>query len=47
LYNCLRNSDVPEVRLELSNLVIYIWFEEKHWQDLKPVLDYYESEKCT
>ena len=46
LYSLLKNSDVPEVRLELSNLVICIWFEEKHWQDLKTVLDYYEDESA-
>lgn len=43
LYNLLKNSDVPEVRLSLDDLVIRIWFEEKHWQDLKTVLDYYEN----
>lgn len=43
LYNLLKNSDVPEVRLPLDDLVIRIWFEEKHWQDLKTVLDYYEN----
>lgn len=43
LYNLLKNSDVPEVRLPLDDLVIRIWFEDKHWQDLKTVLDYYEK----
>jgi hypothetical protein len=43
LYNLLKNSDVPEVRLPLDDLVIRIWFEDKHWQDLKTVLDYYEN----
>ena len=43
LYSFLKNSDIPEVRLQLSDLVIRIWFREKHWQDMKTVLDYYEN----
>ena len=44
LYNLLKSSDGPEVRLSLSDFVIRIWFKDKHWQDLKTVLDYYEDE---
>ena len=43
LYNRLKDSDNPEVRLELSDCVIRIWFDEKHWHDLKTVLHYYEN----
>ncbi|MDE0397020.1 MAG: hypothetical protein OXL96_04355 [Candidatus Poribacteria bacterium] len=43
LYSLLKNSGIPEGRLQLSDLVIRIWFKEKHWQDLKTVLDYYEN----
>jgi hypothetical protein len=43
LYNRLKDSDNPEVRLELSDSVIRIWFDEKHWHDLKTVLHYYEN----
>ena len=43
LYNLLKDSDNPEVRLELSDCVIRIWFDEKHWHDLKTVLHYYEN----
>ena len=43
LYNLLKDSDGPEVRLELSDFVIRIWFNEKHWHDLKTVLHYYEN----
>ena len=43
LYELLKNSDVPEIRLPLKNFVIRVWFEEKHWHDLKAVLHYYEN----
>ena len=43
LYNLLKDSDEPEVRLELSSFAIRIWFDEKHWHDLKTVLHYYEN----
>lgn len=43
LYNLLKDSNEPEVRLELSDCVIRIWFDEKHWHDLKTVLHYYEN----
>ena len=43
LYNILKDSDEPEVRLELSDFAIHIWFDEKHWHDLKTVLHYYEN----
>ncbi len=43
LYSLLKNSGIPEGRLQLSDLVIRIWFKEKHWQDMKTVLDYYEN----
>ena len=43
LHNLLKDSDEPEVRLELSGFVIHIWFNEKHWHDLKTVLHYYED----
>ena len=43
LYNLLKNSEFPEIRLPLDDFVIRIWFEKKHWQDLKTVVDYYES----
>ncbi len=43
LYNLLRDSDVPEVSLQASGETIRIWFEEKHWNDLKTVLHYYEN----
>ncbi len=44
LYNLLKDSDEPEVRLELSDFAIRIWFDEKHWHDLKTVVCYYENE---
>ncbi len=42
LYNILKDSDNPDVRLELNDCVIHIWFDEKHWNDLKTILCYYE-----
>ena len=44
LYNALRSSDEPEIRLALRDFAIRIWFKEKHWHDLKTVLYYYEKE---
>ena len=43
LHNLLKDSDEPEVRLELSDFAIRIWFDKKHWHDLKTVLHYYEN----
>ena len=43
LHRVLKDSDVPEVLLELSDFVIRIQFTEKHWQDLKTVVFYYEN----
>ena len=43
LYDLLKDSDEPEVRLELSDFAIRIWFDKKHWHDLKTVLHYYEN----
>ena len=43
LYDILKDSDEPEVRLELSDFAIHIWFDEKHWRDLKTILHYYEN----
>ena len=44
LYNLLKDSDEPEVHLELNDCcVIRICFDEKHWHDLKTVLHYYEN----
>ena len=45
LYNLLKDSDESEVRLELNDLAICIWFNEKHWHDLKTVLHYYGRSK--
>ena len=42
-YNAIKDSDDREIRLELNGLRIRIRFEEKHWQDLKTVLYYYEN----
>lgn len=44
LYNLLKSSEEPEVRLESHGHVIRLWFEEKHWQDLRTVIEYYENE---
>ena len=43
LHNLLKDSDEPEVRLELIDFAIRIWFNKKHWHDLKTVLHYYEN----
>ena len=42
-YNALKNSDTPHIRVESNGETIYIRFENKHWQDLKTVLHYYEN----
>ena len=42
-YDALKNSDSPQIHLESNGRVIRIWFEDKHWQDLKTVLYYYEN----
>lgn len=43
LYKLLKNADVPEVRLPLNDFAIRIWFEQKHWDDLQAIIDYYEK----
>ena len=43
LYKVLKDSDAPEVLLELSSFPISIRFKEKHWQDLKTVIFYYKN----
>ena len=42
-HNALKNSDKPQIHLESHGRTIRIWFEDKHWQDLKTVLYYYEN----
>ena len=42
-YNALKNSDNPQIHLESNGETIRIWFEDKHWQDLKTVVCYYEN----
>ena len=42
-HDALKNSDSPQIHLESHGRTIRIWFEEKHWQDLKTVLYYYEN----
>lgn len=44
LYALLKTSEEPEVRLESHGHVIRLWFEDKHWQDLRTVIEYYENE---
>ena len=41
--DALKNSDSPQIHLESHGRTIRIWFEDKHWQDLKTVLYYYEN----
>ena len=41
--DALKNSDNPQIHLESNGQTIRIWFEDKHWQDLKTVLYYYEN----
>ena len=43
LYKVVKDSDAPEVLLELSSFPISIQFKEKHWQDLKTVIFYYKN----
>ena len=45
LYRVLRDSDDPEVLLEMNGSTIRIQFKEKHWQDIKTVVFYYENLK--
>lgn len=42
-HNALKNSDNPQIHLESHGRTIRIWFEDKHWQDLKTVLYFYEN----
>ena len=42
-YDALKNSDSPQIHLESNGRSIRIWFKDKHWQDLKVVLYYYEN----
>ena len=42
-YDALKDSDSPQIHLESNGRTIRIWFEDKHWQDLKTVLYYYEN----
>ena len=41
-HDALKNSDSPQIHLASNGRTIRIWFENKHWQDLKTVLYYYE-----
>ena len=43
LHKILKDSDRPEVSLELRDFKIDIQFAEKHWQDLKTVVVYYKT----
>lgn len=42
-HNKLKTADAPQIYLESNGEAIRIWFEDKHWQDLKTVLYYYEN----
>ncbi len=42
-HDVLKNSDSPQIHVESNGRTIRIWFEDKHWQDLKTVLYYYEN----
>ncbi len=42
-HDALKNSDSPQIHLESHGRTIRIWFEDKHWRDLKTVLYYYEN----
>lgn len=42
-HDALKNSDSPQIHVESNGRSIYIRFEDKHWQDLKTVLYYYEN----
>ncbi len=41
-HDALKNSDSPQIHLASNGRTIRIWFENKHWQDLKTILYYYE-----
>ncbi len=43
LYNALKDSDVPKISLQTNSETICIWFAEKHWNDLRAVLYFYEN----
>ena len=42
-HDALKHSDSPQIHLESHGRTIRIWFQDKHWQDLKTVLYYYEN----
>ena len=42
-HDALKHSDSPQIHLESHGRTIRIWFQDKHWQDLKTVLYYYET----
>ena len=42
-HDALKNSDSPQIQVESNGRTIHIRFEDKHWQDLKTVLYYYEN----
>ena len=42
-HDVLKNSDSPQIHVESNGRTIHIWFKDKHWQDLKTVLYYYEN----
>ncbi|MYC76557.1 hypothetical protein F4X10_12400 [Candidatus Poribacteria bacterium] len=42
-HDALKNSDNPQIHLVSNGRNIRIWFETKHWWDLKAVLYYYEN----
>ena len=42
-HDALKHSDSPQIHLESHGRTIRIWFEDKHWRDLKTVLYYYEN----
>ena len=42
-HDALKNSDSPQIHLESHGRTIRVWFEDKHWQDLKTVLYFYEN----
>ena len=42
-HDALKNSDSPQIHVESNGRTVHIRFEDKHWQDLKTVLYYYEN----
>ena len=42
-YEALARSDTPEISLESNGEIISIRFDDKHWQDLKTIVYYYEN----